>query len=472
MSMADDTTALLQQIHGLFHPRSVAVVGVPRGMKTGRLFLMALRDQGFPGPIFPVHPEARQIDGLPAYPRVSAIPDPVDLAIVMVPASDALGVIRDCAEKGVKGAVLYTSGFGEMGTEQGRALEAALLDAARVSGMRLVGPNCMGFYVPESGLSFFPELSREPGPVGVITQSGSLGNILGRMAPLRGLRFSKVVSLGNQCDLATEDFLLYLGQDSRTGIIGAYVEGIKDGPRFLHALRAAAAEKPVVLWKVGLTPEGERAARSHTGSMAGSREIWQAVARQGGGVPVVGFEAWVDAMVGFALLPHGLGGRLAIVSGPGGLAVSAAEACGARGLRLAELSLHTRARLREIVPPTGTSVANPVDVGLSASLDMAIYEQAARAAAEDPGVDGVMVIGRGFSAQANRDFARSIIGMRKETGKPFVMVNIPGFDPDFGRPFAEAGVPVFDTAERASRVYATVLRDQRRRRKTTRPPRP
>lgn len=454
----DETQELMTQLDALFHPRSVAVVGVPRGMKTGKLFLLALLDQGFPGPIYPVHPDAGEIEGLKAYPSISAIPGPVDLAIVLVPHHLSLSVIRECAAKGVKGAVLFTAGYKETGTDEGKALEEELVRIGRSSGMRLIGPNCMGLYSPKTGLSFFPRLSKEPGAVGVISHSGSLANILGRIAPQRGIRFSKVVSLGNECDLSSADFLIYLGSDPETHVIGAYLEGVKDGPRFLEALKRASLKKPVILWKLGLTPEGQRASASHTGALAGSREIWRGVVRQGGAVPVVGFEAWVDALMGFYLLPPGLGDRLAIISGPGGFAVSAAEACGSAGLKLAELSPETQSTLVKIIPPTGTSLRNPIDVGLTASLEMEIYIEAARAAASDPGVDGVVVVGMGLTPETNQEYTEAMIQARKDFQKPFVMVKIPGFDPILAQTFCQAGVPFFDTAERAMRTYAMVRR--------------
>ncbi|MCP4668518.1 MAG: CoA-binding protein, partial [Deltaproteobacteria bacterium] len=256
-------------------------------------------------------------------------------------------------------------------------------------------------------------------------------------------------SLGNECDLTSADFLTYLGHDTETGVIGAYLEGITDGPYFLKALKRASKEKPVILWKVGQTPEGSRAASSHTGAMAGSRAIWEAVVRQGGAVPVFGFEALVDALMGFSLLPQGLGDRIAILSGPGGLAVATAEACGNMGLGLAELSAETRSMLAQFVPPTGTSLRNPVDVGLTASMEIDIYTKAARLLAADPGVDGVVVLGRGANPELDKLYTESLIQARKDYDKPFVMVGIPGFESDMATAFCQAGLPFFETAERA-----------------------
>lgn len=456
----EDVRGLVGQLDALFEAKSVAIVGAPRGMKMGKLFLVALLDQGFPGQIYPVNPKAEEIDGLKAYPSVSAIPGPVDLAIVLVPHDHCLPVVKECGRKGVKGAVLFTAGYKETGTEEGKALEEELVRMARSSGMRLIGPNGMGLYCPKTGLSFFPQLSKDPGPLGIISHSGSLTNILGRLGSQKGIRFSKVVSLGNECDLTSADFLTYLGRDPDTRVIGAYLEGIKDGPLFLDALRKACLEKPVILWKSGLTQEGGRAAASHTGALASVREIWEGVVRQSGAVPVVGFEAWVDTLMGFSLLPSGVGDRVAIISGPGGLAVSAAEACGNNGLRLAQLTPETRSVMAKFVPPTGTSLQNPVDVGLTSALDIEIFVQAARRVAADPGVDAVVIAGMGLNPGENQRYTDAIIQAHKDFQKPFLMVKIPGFDPELAQRFCEAGVPFFDTAERAMGTYAKVRRYQ------------
>jgi len=437
-------------------------------MKTGKLFLLALLELGFPGPIYPVNPDAAEIEGITTYPSVSAIPGDVDLAILVVPGDQALPMVRECAAKGVKGAVLFTAGFKETGTAQGEALERELAHVALHTGMRIVGPNCMGFYAPKSGLSFFPGVAKEPGPVGMVSHSGSLTNVLARMAAQKGIRFSKVVSVGNECDLTCAEFLLYLGRDADTGIIGAYLEGIKKGRMLLDALKETSPRKPVVVWKLGMTQTGSRAASSHTGALTGSREIWGAVVRQGGAVPVQGFEAWVDALMGFSLLLRTpLGDRMAVLSGLGGMAVAAAEACGRAGLRLAHLSERTRGRLAQVAPPTGTSVRNPIDVGLTASMDPDIYGEAARAAAADPGVDAVMVAGVGLSPETNRRYTDHMIRAQQESGKPFLMVNIPGFDPALAQEFCASGIPFFDSSDRAMETYARVFGYQQWRRKRT-----
>jgi len=448
---------LCAQIDDLFNARSVAVVGVPRGLKTGSVFLTALLEQGYSGRIYPVNPQAGEIAGLKAYPAVADIPGPVDLAIVLVPRPKARDVVRECVAKGVKGAVLFTSGFSETGTREGQNLEDEIVRTARAGGMRLIGPNGMGLYAPKTGLSFFPGVSRDPGPVGMISHSGSLTNILGTIAEAKGIRFSKVISSGNECDLTAADFLTYLGQDPDTGLIGAYIEGIKNGPSFLDALRQASLNKPVIMWKVGLTPEGARASASHTGAMAGSRDIWQGILQQSGALPVVGFEALADALMGFSMFPDDAGDRVAVISGPGGLAVSAAEACGREGLQLADFTSQTRSDLGRLITFSGTSVLNPIDVSLTAHFDLEIFFQSTRIAAADPGVDAIIVIGCGLTPETNQIYADGLIQVQQECQKPILAVKIPGFDPKYARQFCRGGIPFFDSAERAVHTYALAV---------------
>jgi len=452
---------LIKQIDDLFNPRSVAIVGAPRGVKSGSVFLIALLDQGFPGIIYPVNPRADTINGLKAYASVSDIPGSVDLAIVLVPHQYSLAVLKECAAKGVKGAILFTAGYKETGTREGRALENELVKVARSAGMRLIGPNGMGLYSPKSGLSFFPQMSNDPGPVGIVSHSGSLTNIMGVMASQKGIRFSKVISSGNECDLCAADFFTYLGNDPETGVIGSYLEGIKNGPDLFNAIRQASLQKPVILWKVGLTPEGSKASASHTGALAGSHRIWQAVVRQCGGIPVAGFEPFVDALMGFSLLPLEVGPRLAIISGPGGPAVSAAEACGNEGLILAELSENTRSELAKFVPSTGTSLHNPVDVSLTAHFDLNIFKKSTETVAADPAVDAIVIIGCGLTPEDNQRFVDNMIRAQKTFHKPLLMVEIPGFDPTLGQQFCEAGLPFFHSAERAIHTYALICNYRR-----------
>jgi acyl-CoA synthetase (NDP forming) len=268
------------------------------------------------------------------------------------------------------------------------------------------------------------------------------------------------LSTGNEVDLNSTDFLGYLGQDNNTKFIALYLEGIKDGRRFLNMLKETTLKKPVIIWKTGITEMGKRAISSHTGSMAGSIEIWEAVFRQCGVTAVAGIEELIDAATAFYVLPEGLSSRIGVVSGPGGLAVSAADACQRVGLQLANLKQETQMALKFLIPVTGTSVRNPVDLGLSASLDINLFGKAAETIGRDSGVDAVMIIGAGITPEQNRAFPEVLPKVRNVVRKPFIMVSLPGFGVEqIGRLFQQ-GIPVFDSVERAANAYAKVLRYQ------------
>ena len=262
-----------ERLRTLFNPRSIALVGVPRSLKSGSILLTALLDQEFSGPLYPINPKADEIEGLKAYPSIGAVEDDIDMAILMVPSSKTVQIMEECVEKGVKLVVLYTAGYREKGTDEGRALENRVLEIARSGGMRLLGPNCMGIYAPESRLSNFPKLSKTSGKMAFIAQSGSLTNMICSLMPLREIFFSMAVSTGNEIDLNSSDFLEYLAQDNSTDLIVLYLEGISNGTRFLNTVKNTAMKKPVLIWKVGMNSAGKKAVLSHTGSMMGSRRI-------------------------------------------------------------------------------------------------------------------------------------------------------------------------------------------------------
>jgi acetyltransferase len=294
--------------------------------------------------------------------------------------------------------------------------------------------------------------------VGIISQSGSLTILLGQLALQKGIRFSKLVSIGNECDVNSTDVLGYLGRDSRTRVIGAYLEGIKAGPRFVKALRETAQEKPVVLWKVGATSEGRRAAASHTGALACSSEIWSGLVRQTGAVPVVGLDDWVDLLVGFSLLPASLGDRIAVVAGQAGLASAAADACHDSGLRLAQISAETRRLLSKPVSLKTTGPGNPLDLNTHGFEEPSVQVQAIRAVAEDPGVDCVLLAGMVPAGEENAAFKRILSRLSAHTNKPFLVVKPIDYHKEVNQDLNLTEIPSFDSAERAASTYARVRR--------------
>jgi acyl-CoA synthetase (NDP forming) len=348
----------------LFRPRSIAVVGASSSAGMGAGFLMALKEAGFSGELYPVNPKAERILDLRCYPRLREVPGEVDYVISSVPSAVVRDLVEDCAAKGVKAIHFFTAGFRETGDAGRTELEQEILRRTRELGLRVIGPNCMGLYCPEAGLSFMPGLSGEPGGVAMVTQSGANAGDFCRSGAVRGLRFSKVMSYGNGLDLDESDFLDYCAQDEATEIIAAYIEGLKDGRRFLAALRRAAAAKPVLILKGGRTEAGGRATVSHTGSLAGEMRVFDGACRQAGALRVEGMEELVDCAVAFRFVPRLAGARVGIVGIGGGNSVLAADAVAAAGLEVPPLPEETQRELAAFTPVAGTSVRNPVDTNV------------------------------------------------------------------------------------------------------------
>lgn len=377
----------------IFHPRSVAVVGAsgpqigPGGM--GRGFIMAMQDMAFEGGLYPVNPRHQEILGLKCYPSLLDIPGPVDHVIFAVPAHVVPEVIEDCIAKGVKSIHFFTAGFSETGEEEDAELEQRIVSRAREAGIRLIGPNCMGIYCPAARVAFMPEFPTEPGPVGFLSQSGGNAGDMVYSAARRGIRFSKVISYGNAADLNEGDFLEYLAEDPETKIVAAYVEGVRDGRRFFRAMRRASERKPVIVLKGGRTEGGNRAAFSHTGSLAGSTEVFSTLTRQVGAVRVDSMEELVDVTVAFRFLDPLPAGRGVVVVGVGGgFSVFAADEVNEAGLDLPSLSESVQREVRGFTPVAGTSVRNPVDT--LAMMNPGELTDTLRIVASDPRVDIVL----------------------------------------------------------------------------------
>jgi len=434
----------------------VAVVGISRSGKQGSVFLQGLLNPGFKGDIYVVNPAADEIMGVRAYPSIAALPVTPDLAVLTLPAEPAIQVVADCAARGVPGAALFTAGFDELGTEDGRARGERLLAAAGRR-TRLIGPNGMGVYNPRCSIAMFPGMPAETGGLALISQSGSLSQFIVRAANRRGLAFSKAVSMGNQLDLNAADFLEFFADDPETTAICAYIEGVPDGRRFRRALEKAALKKPVIIWKAGRAAAGARAAQSHTGQLAGDYTVWAALAKQAGAALVRDSEELVDTVAAAMALTgsNPPGRRVAVMTGPGGPAVSAADACEEVGLRLATFSAATTTALREIIAPAGTSVRNPIDVGMVLQGTAALFGRCLGIALSDPEVDAAVVIG---GEQGNTEgFSRMLADARRDFAKPVMYALTEDFGPNSSAALlAAAGVATAPSAERCLRAYARV----------------
>ena len=292
----------------IFYPRSIAVIGVSsRGNVFGSGILNALEAIGYEGSIYAVNPKGGEFKGRKLYRSVHEIPEPIDFAVIAVPAEHVPKALEECRLKGAAGAEILSSGFSEMGTPEGSRLEKEIKDICSL-GIRVVGPNCFGIYCPGSGLTLLPgpDLSRESGPVGFVSQSGGMSIDFAHIGKWMGIGFSKVVSFGNGADLRETELLAYLGDDPETKVIAMYIEGVEDGASFFSVLRDVAAKKPVIINKGGLSEAGGRAVASHTASMGGSHKIWQAVLNQSGAIQVGDLWEMAEVCLAFSLLPEGV----------------------------------------------------------------------------------------------------------------------------------------------------------------------
>lgn len=347
----------------IFHPRSVAVVGASQDpTKRGHDYTDGLIQLGFKGPIYPINTKGGEVLGLRVYTSLRDVPGPVDYVISCIPAQQVILLMHDCAAVGVKVVQFFTAGFSETSEETGIRLEAEMLEIAHRGGVRVIGPNCMGIYCPESGLAIDHKgVSKKSGPVAFMSQSGGNANELSRISLSRGVHFSKVVSYGNATDLNETDFMTYFTNDPKTEIIGAYMEGVKDGPSFRAALKAATRQKPVVMLKGGRTSAGSRAVASHTGSLAGSSQVWDAMCRQLNAIQVNDLDQAGDMLTALAHFRMPRGRRVGVVGMGGGRSVQAADDCSDVGLEVPMLSEKAREELKHCVPDAGTSTRNPVD---------------------------------------------------------------------------------------------------------------
>lgn len=345
----------------IFHPRSIAVAGASVDPeKRGHSYVDSLLYHGFSGRIYPINPRGEDVLGQKAYRSLDEISGTVDYVISSVPSSAVLDLVDAAARKRVKAIHFFTARFSETGHEKDIALERELLKRASAAGIRVIGPNCMGIYYPKQGMSFM-RFEREAGNVGILSQSGGNVHEIVYLSSMRGLRFSKAVSFGNAFDINESDLLDYFTADPETEVIGGYVEGVRDGPRFARALREAAATKPVVLLKGGRTQAGTRAVASHTASLAGSREIWRAVATQSNVVLVETLEELCDMLIAFRFCKPSQGHRVGVIGGGGGRSVEAADSCESVGLVVEPMPQSLRETFKEISPTHWDWVSNPVD---------------------------------------------------------------------------------------------------------------
>lgn len=448
-------------------PRSIAVVGASQDpTKRGHQVVRSLLAGPFQGPIFPVNPGGGELLGLPVAASLDELAGRVDLAVVCTPAGTAPTVVEACGRAGVAGAVVLALGFGEMGGE-GARLEQELRNAARRWGVRVIGPNTSGMLNLGVGLDLIGVPGIRPGPLALVAQSGNITlSLLQESASGGGPGFSVCVGVGNEIDVGYHEYLHFLADDPGTRAILVYAEGIRDGRSFLEAARSVSPRKPIALLKGGRTRAGEASARSHTGSVSTSHDVFRNALRQAGVVEVDRSDELLATGRTLALQPPiGRGQGVAILSDGGGQATLAADALSAAGVELTPLSGDTRERLRSLLP-AAASVVNPVDMAGACDRNPALFAPLLEILLEDPSVGGVLVVGLfgGYAVRFARELAEGesraageMAHLARASGKAVVIHSIYG---EAGTPpllsLMEKGIPVIRSLDAACRAVAAL----------------
>ena len=409
-------------LDAIFAPRSIAVIGASRRRDSiGFALLHNLVANQFEGAIFPVNPHAHAIHSLRCYASIAEIPDPIDLAVVMVPRGAVQEVIEQCLARGVRGLVVITAGFGETGAE-GAAREARLREAVRAAGVRMIGPNCMGVINTAAGVSLNATFAPTParaGRVGFVSQSGALGVAILNVMRDMDIGLTQFVSMGNKADVSGNDLLEYWEDDHETRVIAMYLESFGNPRRFTEIAKRVTRKKPVLVVKSGRTAEGARAATSHTGAIAGADVTVSALLEQCGVLRANTIEELFDIARALARSPLPAGPRVGIVTNAGGPAIMATDACINLGLHLAQLAPATVAELRRFLPAEA-SFGNPVDMIASAGAEA--YGRTLAAVLDDPGVDMAMVINVTPLLANPIDIMHEIAAATRERAKPTLAV--------------------------------------------------
>jgi acetate---CoA ligase (ADP-forming) len=453
--------AAAESVRGLLHPRSVAVVGASRRPGSiGHALVHNLKEFGFRGPIYPVNPEADEIEGLKVYRSVGELPRPLDLVVIAVPAAAVEGVVAESARAGARGVVVISAGFAEVSPE-GREAQVRMRTLARASGMRLVGPNCMGILNTDPAVRMhatFAPLQPTPGNVGFLSQSGALGLAVLDYARSLNIGLSSFVSVGNKADVSGNDLLSYWMEDPNTDVIALYLESFGNPRRFARLAPEVGRRKPIVAVKSGRSSAGSRAASSHSASLACLDVAVDALFEHAGVIRTDTLEDLFDVASFLATQPVPAGPRVAVVTNAGGPGILLADACEARGLALPELTADTSAKLRSFLPPTA-SVRNPVD--LIASAPPEAFERALGLVGADPNVDALVVIYVPPLAVNTDEVAEAIArgagSVPKEKPVATVFLSSKGAPPAIARG-PRGRLPSYSFPENAARALAAAVK--------------
>ncbi len=444
-------------LDALFSPQSVALVGATEKIgSVGRTILWNLIRNPFGGTVYPINPKRSNVLGIKAWPSVKELPEPVDLAVIVTPAPSVPGIIAECVDSGVRGAIVISAGFKEIGPE-GVELERQVLEEARRGSMRVIGPNCLGVMNPVAGLNAtFASTMARPGNVGMVSQSGALLTAILDWSFQENVGFSRFVSLGSMLDVGWGDMIDYLGDDPQTKSIVLYMESIGDARAFLSAAREVALTKPIIVIKAGRTAQAAKAAASHTGSLAGSDDVLEAAFRRSGVLRVDKISELFYLAEVLSKQPRPKGPRLTIVTNAGGPGVLATDALITTGGQLAEISTKTIETLNTFLPASW-SHGNPVDV--LGDADPQRYAKAVEIAASDKESDGLLVI---LTPQAMTDptqTAEALKPLAKEMHKPILASWMGGADVAAGDAIlSRAGIPTYPFPDTAAQIFTSMWR--------------
>ena len=452
-----------EQIGQILNAGSIAVVGTSRQDDSpSNLAIKALKSS-LKSHIYPVNPNVGEILGLKAYPDLQTIPENIDIVYISVSSGHIIDTLKDCVQKGVKGIIINSAGFNELGTEKGLFLKAEVKRRVEGSGIRIIGPNCLGFYRP--GINMIPidtgevpELSddiKREGPVSLISQSGWFCGFFMYQCMLRGGRFSTVISSGNEIDIDFIDLMEYLGKDPATSVISVYMEGIRDAVRFKKVASEIVPQKPILILKGGRTRGGASSAMSHTGSLTGDFEIFVGLCRQIGAQVVFSERELIDKTVTFALCPVPKGNRVAILSGVGGAAVKAVDECSKHGLKVPEFSESTRKRLEKLLPSFASS-RNPVDLTMMVMIHLDMFWESIKIIESSGEVDSIILHTGG------NQYEESLAPVLSDCQLPLLVVSPPYWTKTIiNGPLAKVGIPTFCHAEDAVSSLAALVQYRR-----------
>lgn len=461
-------------VREVFLPDSIAVIGASSDdQKEKRSWTGNLMDFGYRGRLYPVNPKATSVLGLKCYASITAIEEPVDYAIIALPRELVPMALSDCARKGVRVAHVFTSGFAETASEEGRRLQAEIRRIVERSQTRVIGPNCLGVYCPEGGVTF-ANLPKRHGSAALISQTGAGAARTIIYANSLGVHFGKAVSYGNAVDLDSTDFLEALIDDPETQSIALYIEGVRDGQRLLQLTQESVRRgKPVVTLKSGLSGAARAAVSSHTGALAGSDQGWQAYFAQSGAIPVSTLEEIGEQLLALQGLGECRGNRVAIIGRGGGPGIIATEICERYGLAVPRFSDETKAKLAQTTTAeAGSIIRNPVEVGIGRAGAQQSYIDAFRAVANSDEIDLILthlnpeafILYGGNPAWVSHS-VNALLDVFRDLPKPVILVLPPGEAPEsreivieLWARCAEAGLPVFRGYESAARSVSKAIR--------------